>query len=436
MAPTQAHNQDSPDKLLATLSEHAFGFEQMKTLVDPETNVHAQLKQTRADLRALKAQWLLHDSKSRFLEEVKKDGVLDACTDEQLAALQGNRAAAAALRQKKAEIRARSREIRDTVARVAALYADFSARGQEFAAAVEGGRAAAAESERRATEARARAAGGSACFGGSDEALLAMDTEERCQAVLDNQIDAIQRLVEETERVQAEVAALEARAGPMREAADGLARRAEAAEHEAARRTAPAPSCEASTWYASVAALVGGLAGVDATVGEGGAVDFSLRGTGQVVAARFDPATARLTGAEVRPGGFATDDIVRHAVETQAVEFLVREVAARARCAARRADHIRRAVAGLPSAEWSRDSADVTVAFDIGVVCTAYVGFDYPAPHSRLAVRALDGACGWDEADLARIAAEVSAERHADVAAFFARVQERLAAQAREYEEA
>ena len=155
-----------------------------------------------------------------------------------------------------------------------------------------------------------------------------------------------------------------------------------------------------------------------------------------MIAASFDPETARLTGADVRPGGFACDDIVRYAVETQNVEFLVREVSARARCAAQRAAHIKRAVAGLPSADWSRDSAEVTVAFDIGVVCTAFVGFDYPAPHSRLAVRSLEGACGWADEDLERIAAQVSAERHADVSAFFARVQDCLAAQARAYEEA
>ena len=118
-------------------------------------------------------------------------------------------------------------------------------------------------------------------------------------------------------------------------AAEGDAKATQLAAMQAEAEAAAGESSERASWYAQVTGIVGRLAGIVQVTADGSSATYTFAaGTGGVdgcaLVVRFDVGSGALLGASIRPDGLlAIDDLEAHAVRSNSLSFLVREVQAR-----------------------------------------------------------------------------------------------------------
>jgi predicted nucleic acid-binding Zn-ribbon protein len=464
-AATVATSEDeSPARFFDELKGKQFHFARLRQLANLESNTFEELARARAEFKRLKAAYLACETKQGVLESLVKEGVLDAASEDQVRALEGAVALGKeGLETVRGKIAEASRRVQEIIRGLVSKWEQFESESRELAALVDKENAEAAN-RRAELAANVERNANSNWFGKSAPELLALDTEEKCNAVITNQIAMIQRLESETQQIQEDITALEAASEPLKGELAQLKQRLQEVEQKhkkalfsvsaAAAQTEDAPQqpLEAElALYGPLVEMLSRLGCARVTLPSAGAavtlsssvIPAAETAPERVLVAELatePPLRVEVHWSEgwrtfarvvVSPAVVFTSDIVEYATETQDLGFLVRELRARvANDPARRLAI--RALCKRYACRCEETDTELLVRLDCGVTCRVYVGLDYPASSGACALLSLEAAsAGWDREKLATVAAAVNAMRLPKLSGLLSEVETRLLALAR-----
>eukprot|EP00743_Colponemidia_sp_Colp-15_P001465 GILK01001604.1.p1 GENE.GILK01001604.1~~GILK01001604.1.p1 ORF type:complete len:441 (-),score=90.83 GILK01001604.1:130-1401(-) len=212
-----------------------------------------------------------------------------------------------------------------------------------------------------------------------------MDTEQKCQTILDDQMAVMQSLNAQSQALQEDVEDLQTKQeqllrtiSTVREQMGGL--------HSIGSDRTDATD-EGLQWYQSMLQIVKTLGGAQLVDSTENQISIELRpiesrADTYILTSQFHPGTTQLQTFTVSPSEVDIDDIVAFAVETNDMSLLVRETKARL------ANHIAR-VAELSTLSeqmpvtWTANPLEtVCVTVESVVVCVFHIDQDYPLPYS------------------------------------------------------
>jgi hypothetical protein len=262
----------------------------------------------------------------------------------------------------------------------------------------------------------------SVCFGRSDESILAMDTEDKCAQILENQVNVLQELDSDAQNTQKRIEELEDSLQKRRHHVQQLRQRVEEVEcnpteHVAASSSSPTAgnTCtfnEQQQWYESMNMIMEKLTGVNV------APSSSESDTKQM-AITFDENTAEKpqiviqytdsddvytpTGVLVESMPVAIDDLVSQftagdldtSLLVSSIRSRIGNVAARsAQIESMKVKHV---------CIWDETTQVAKITLDIGVIVEVHIGHEFPSNAQQLHVNNLESVCGWNSNDLQSI---------------------------------